>query len=103
MDPNKLTQKSQDAVQAAQTLSTRHGHAEVDGEHVLMALLEQSDGLFPRILQRMDVPVATLTEAVEQELGRRPKVSGPGAEAGKVYVTQRFRRLFVNAEDQAER
>ena len=103
MDPNKLTQKSQEAVQAAQTRATRTGHAEVDGEHVLISLLEQADGLFPRILQRMDVPVEALANEVERELERRPKVSGPGTEAGKVYVTQRFQKLFVNAEDQAKR
>ena len=103
MDPNKLTQKSQEAVQAAQSLATRHGHVEVDGEHVLMTLLEQSDGLFPRILDRMNVPVDSLIEAVGGELEHRPRVSGPGTEAGKVYVTQRFQKLFVDAEDQAKR
>ena len=103
MDLNKLTQKSQEAMQAAQTKALRYGHAEVDGEHLLLALLEQTDGLLPRILARMDVSVDTLKAEVERELERRPRVSGPGAEAGKIYVTQRFRKLFVKAEDEAKR
>ncbi|MGQ4809203.1 Chaperone protein ClpB [Candidatus Entotheonellaceae bacterium PAL068K] len=103
MDLNKLTQKSQEAVQNAQTKALRYGHVEVDVEHLLLALLEQADGLIPRLLTRMDVPVASLTRTLEQELERRPRVSGPGMEAGKVYVTQRLQRLMLQAEDEAKR
>jgi len=103
MDLSKLTQKSQEAMQAAQTVALRYGHAEVDGEHLLLTLLEQTDGLLPRLLTRMDVSVDTLKAEVERELERRPRVSGPGAEAGKIYVTQRLQKLFVKAEDEAKR
>ncbi len=103
MDVNKLTMKSQEALQAAQTRAARHGHQQVDGEHLLAALLEQPEGLVPRLLQRMDVDVAALGREVEQALERRPSVSGPGAEAGKVYVTPRLEQLFVRAEDEAKR
>jgi len=101
MDLNKLTQKSQEAVQSAQTKALRYGHVEIDGEHLLLVLLEQSDGLIPRLLKRMDVSVEALQRAVEQELERRPRVSGPGMEAGKIYVTQRLQKLFLQAEDEA--
>jgi ATP-dependent Clp protease ATP-binding subunit ClpB len=50
MDLNKLTQKSQEALQEAQSTVTRHGHTEVDGEHLLAALLDQPEGLAPRLL-----------------------------------------------------
>jgi ATP-dependent Clp protease ATP-binding subunit ClpB len=103
MDLNRLTQKSQEAVQAAQTKALRYGHTEADGEHLLLALLEQSDGLVPRLLARMDVPVASLQSGLEQALERRPRVSGPGMEAGKVYVTQRLQKLFLQAEQEARR
>lgn len=103
MDLNRLTQKSQQAVQDAQSKATRYGHVEIDGEHLLLALLEQQDGLLPRLLSRMEVPVASLQSAVEQALERRPKVSGPGVEAGKIYVTSRLQKLFVQAEDEAKR
>ena len=54
MDLNRLTQKSQQAVQEAQTKALRYGHVEIDGEHLLLALLEQQDGLLPRLLARME-------------------------------------------------
>src|SRR5712692_2313874 len=103
MDLNRLTQKSQQAVQEAQSKALRYGHVEIDGEHLLSALLEQQDGLLPRLLARMEVPLASLKSALEQALERRPRVSGPGVEAGKVYVTQRLQKLFVQAEDEAKR
>ncbi|HQG31505.1 MAG TPA: ATP-dependent chaperone ClpB [Deltaproteobacteria bacterium] len=103
MDVNKLTQKSQEAIQNAQNIAVRYGQVELDIEHLLLALLEQPDGLIPRILARMDIPVDTLTAEVQKDLDRRPKVSGPGAEAGKVYVTQRFNRMLVKAKEEAAR
>jgi len=103
MDMNKLTQKSQEALQAAQTKALRYGNQEVDGEHLLLALLEQPEGLVPRLLARMEVPAEALKAEVEQELARRPKVSGPGAEAGKIYLTQRLQQILVRAEDEAKR
>jgi ATP-dependent Clp protease ATP-binding subunit ClpB len=103
MDINKLTQKSQEALQSAQTKALRFGHQEVDVEHLLLALLEQPEGLIPRLLTRMDVPSSQLVTEVERELSRRPSISGGGAEAGKVYITQRLQRLFVTAEDEAKR
>ena len=87
MDINKLTQKSQEALQGAQTKALRFGHQEVDVEHLLLALLEQPEGLIPRLLTRMDAPAAQLVTEIERELSRRPSVSGPGAEAGKVLIT----------------
>jgi len=103
MDLNKFTVKSQEAIQAAQTKAVRFGHQEVDGEHLLLALLEQSDGLVPRLLRRMEIPVESVTERIVQELDKKPRVSGPGAEPGKVYVTQRLNRLLVKAQEEAER
>jgi ATP-dependent Clp protease ATP-binding subunit ClpB len=103
MDFSKFTTKSQEAVQAAQNKAIRYGHIEVDGEHLLLALLGQSDGLAPKLLQRMEVPVASVTERLERELEKKPRVSGPGAEPGKVYITQRMNRLFLKAGEEAGR
>jgi ATP-dependent Clp protease ATP-binding subunit ClpB len=103
MDVNKLTQKTQEAIQDAQNIAVRFGQVELDVEHVLMALLEQTEGLVPRIFARMDIPVAPVVAEVNRELDRRPKVSGPGAEAGKVYVTQRFNKMLVKAKEEASR
>jgi len=103
MDPNKLTQKSQEALHDAQTKALRYGHQEVDGEHLLLALLEQPEGLVPRLLNKMDVAVENLKAEVEAELQKRPRVTGPGTEAGKIYVTQRLNRLLMKAEEEAKR
>ncbi|MDO9081519.1 MAG: Clp protease N-terminal domain-containing protein, partial [Desulfuromonadales bacterium] len=103
MDLNKLTIKSQEAFQAAQELAARRGHIEVDGEHLLAALLDQEGGLIPRLLQKLTIPVESMLQAVRAELDRRPSVSGPGAEAGKIYVTQRLNQLLLKAGDEAKR
>ena len=101
MDMSKFTMKSQEAIQDAQTKAIRYGHQEVDQEHLLLAFLDQSDGLILRLLQRMEVPVDSLRERIEQELEKKPQISGPGAEAGKVYITQKLNQLFVRAQDEA--
>ena len=102
MDLSKLTQKAQEALQAGQTTAVRYGHQEVDGEHVLLALVSQEDGLVPRLLERLGASVPTARARLEGELDKIPRVSG-GTEAGKVYVTQRFSRLLVAAADEAKR
>jgi ATP-dependent Clp protease ATP-binding subunit ClpB len=103
MDMNRLTQKSQEAVHDAQTKALRFGHHEVDGEHLLLALLEQSEGLASPLLARSGADVDRLTEELTTELEKRPRVTGSGAEPGKVYVTQRLNRLLDTAEQEARR
>ncbi len=103
MDMNRMTQKSQEAIQAAQALATRFGHVEVDGEHLLLALFEQPEGLVARLVQRLDIDPKTITETLRTEVQRLPAVSGPGVEPGKIYVTQRFNQLLMKAEAEAKR
>jgi ATP-dependent Clp protease ATP-binding subunit ClpB len=103
VDINKLTQKSQEALAEAQRIATRMGHIEVDGEHLLMALIDQSEGLVPRLLAQADVEIATLRADLERALNRRPKVSGPGAQPGQVAVTHRLANLLDAAEREAKR
>jgi ATP-dependent Clp protease ATP-binding subunit ClpB len=103
MDMQNFTVKSQEALQAAQTKAVRYTHTEVDGEHLFLAMLEQGDGLVPRLMERMEVPLAKLKARLEAELDRRPRVTGPGAEPGKVFITQRLSRLLVKAQDEARR
>src|SRR5689334_19033467 len=100
---NRLTQKSQEALHDAQTKALRFGHTEVDAEHVLLALLEQADGLVPRLLERANADPEALRAAVERDLERRPRTTGPGARPGEVFVTQRLSRLLDNAQQAAER
>lgn len=103
MDANRLTQKSQEAIQDAQTKAIRYGHVEIDGEHLLLSLLEQSDGLLPRLLNKMDIPVDSFKARIEQDMEKRPRVSGPGTEPGKIYITQRLNKILAKAEDEAKR
>ncbi len=90
---NRLTQKSQEALHDAQTKALRFGHTEVDGEHLLLALLDQPDGLAPRLLAQAGADPEKLRAELEAELGRRPRVTGPGAAPGQVYLTQRLAAL----------
>jgi ATP-dependent Clp protease ATP-binding subunit ClpB len=98
-----MTQKTQEALHQAQTIAVRYGHQEVDGEHLLLALLDQPEGLVPRLFNKMDVPVENLRAEVEAGLQNRPSVSGPGMEAGKIYVTQRLNRVLIHADEEAKR
>ncbi len=68
MDMNKLTQKSQEAFYEAQNIAVRHGHQEVDAENLALALLRQENGLIPRLFDKMNVPVESLANAVENPL-----------------------------------
>ena len=103
MDPNRLTQKSQEALHDAQTKALRFGHTEVDGEHLLLALLDQPEGIAPRLLAQAGADPDRLRTALEAELARRPRVTGPGVNPGEVRVTQRLARLLDTAEQEAGR
>jgi ATP-dependent Clp protease ATP-binding subunit ClpB len=101
VDPDRLTQKSQEALHDAQTKALRYGHTEVDVEHLLLALLDQPDGLVARLLERMDVDVGALRLATEEALARRPRVSGSGS--GQASVSRALGLLLDDAEQEATR
>jgi ATP-dependent Clp protease ATP-binding subunit ClpB len=103
MDMNRLTQKSQEALHDAQTKALRFGHTEVDGEHLLLALLEQPEGLVPRLIIALGADPESLRADVESTVSGRPRASGPGAAPGQVFVTQRLSRVLDAAEREAGR
>ncbi len=103
MDINRFTEKLQEAIRAAQSLAIRHGHQQIDVEHLLAALVEQENGLAPSILAKAGLNTETLTRRLEAELGRMPKVSGPSGGPDQVYVTSRLNRLLTAAEDEARK
>jgi len=76
MQLDKLTLKSQEALQEAQRLAREHTHQEMDGEHLLLALLGQAESLVPELLARIGVPPAQLQPDLEKELARRHKIQG---------------------------
>jgi len=103
MDISKFTKKSQEALSEAQNKAISFGHTEVDGEHLLLALAGQPEGLIPRILARMEADPSALAAKVEAELGRRVRVTGPGVEPGKIMISSRLSRLLVKAGEKASR
>jgi ATP-dependent Clp protease ATP-binding subunit ClpB len=103
MDPSHLTAKSQEALHDAQTKALRFGHQQVDGEHLLLALLDQAGGIVPRLLAQAGADPDKLRLELEAELERRPRVTGPGVSPGQVSVTQRLARQLDDADQEARR
>jgi ATP-dependent Clp protease ATP-binding subunit ClpB len=99
-DPNQMTHKVQEALQQAGGLATRRNHQGIDVEHLLLALLDQPEGLAANLLEAAGVAPRALRDAVERELGRKPQVSGPAAGPGQTYITQRLSQLLTKAEDE---
>jgi ATP-dependent Clp protease ATP-binding subunit ClpB len=102
MDPNRLTEKTAEALHDAQTKALRFGHTELTPEHLLLALLDQSQGLVPRLLQRMDVDPAGLQRDLERHLEGQPRVSGSSA-SGDVRVSRALAQVLETADQQAQR
>jgi ATP-dependent Clp protease ATP-binding subunit ClpB len=103
MDMNRLTQRSQEALQEAQSIAIQLGQTEVDTEHLLRALISDDDGLAPRLFGFAGVDADALRGDLDAELRRRPSVSGPGAAPGQVFVTQRLSRALDAADREAKR
>ncbi|TMB95537.1 MAG: AAA family ATPase, partial [Chloroflexi bacterium] len=76
MDPNKLTEKSQEALVAAQNYARENGHSQIDVEHIALALVQQQGGTVPSILTALNVQPAQLASALDGELQRQAKVQG---------------------------
>lgn len=99
MDYEKFTQKTIEALSEAQKFAIKMNHQQVDVEHLLLALLGQPEGLIPSILQKMGINETKAIDRCEEELNKRPKVTGQGAENGSLYSTQRMQKVLVKAED----
>ena len=103
MNAEKFTQKSLEALKAAQAEATRRRHQAVDVPHLLFALLEQEQGLVPRLLEKAGIQPAIAKARAAELLDRIPSVSGTsGTEADKILVSQEFNEVLVKAEDTAK-
>jgi ATP-dependent Clp protease ATP-binding subunit ClpB len=103
MDPNRLTEKAQDAIRQAQGLAQRHGHSQIEVEHLAVAVLTQEGGLAPRIVEKAGGAPADLVRRLQQALERLPRVSGPGARADQLYISPRVKGILDAAEAEARR
>ncbi len=96
MDLNKYTQKAQEAILASQELAREYNHSQIEPVHLLVALLRQSDGVVPQIVQRVGASPGMLLGDLEAELNRRPRSYGPTAQIG-------VSRALLDAAAEAER
>ncbi len=101
MNAQNYTQKTVEAIQAAQSIATTYGSQQIEQCHLLLALLEAENGLTPQLLAKMGLTVPSFHAAAKALVERQPKVSGPGREAGKLYVSPGVDRTLNAAEDAA--
>jgi ATP-dependent Clp protease ATP-binding subunit ClpB len=99
MDQNRFTEKSLEALSAAQRLAGKFQHQQMDAEHLLLALLDQERGLASALLNKAEIGVEPLKLRVQRELEKLPRVSGGGGDIG---LTSRLNRLLGQAEDEAK-
>jgi ATP-dependent Clp protease ATP-binding subunit ClpB len=82
VDLNQFTQKAQESIIGAQSLAGEHSHGQIEPEHLLLALLRQSDGIVPQIVQKLEANPGEMALALEREIGRKPKVYGATTQVG---------------------
>ena len=103
MNAQKFTQKSLEALQAAQDFATEYENMQIEQPHLLAALTAQEDGLIGQMLKKMAIDASAMQHAVKTEIERIPRVSGPGRERDKIYVSQEVDRTLMQAEKTADR
>ena len=98
----KFTERARELVQKAQDILVRYQHTQLDTEHLLLAMLEQNEGLAVQVLQSLSVDTRTLGHAVEEALARAPKVQYADSGA-QIYITPRIKKVFDLAKEEAQR
>jgi len=98
---DRFTLKAQEAVQEAQNIVLENNQQQLDVEHLMLALLEQSEGVVLSIIQKLGANPAAIKKAVFDEIRKRPQVSGAGA--GQLYLTPRLNQVMDAAFDQMEK
>jgi ATP-dependent Clp protease ATP-binding subunit ClpB len=96
----RFTEKAQEAIAAAQAAAQRFQHHELDAEHILLALLEQDEGLVPQLIKKVGADPAVIHQQIQAALGDRPRVSGGD---GQLYTSAPARQVLAEAENQAKR
>ena len=96
MNLNQFTQKSVEAVQAAQQMASARQNQQIEQEHLLLALLEQKEGLIPQLMQKAGVEPAALRQKLAAAVERLPQVSGSGA--GQMYLSRDLEQALNEAE-----
>ncbi len=97
MNIQKFTQKSMEAVQNCEKLAYDYGNQEIEQEHLLVALLQQENGLIPQMIEKMEIQLEHFKENATRRLEARTKVSG-----GQVFVGKDLNQVLIHAEDEAK-
>ena len=101
MNFGNYTQKSLEAIRNAQQIAVEHNNQQLEQVHILLALLQQADGLIPQLLRKMDVSVESLEAAAVAAVNRLPKVTG-SREADRFYISADSDKAFQAADSQAK-
>ena len=102
MNANRMTQKTLESMQNAQSLCTGYQNNAVEPIHILTALLQQTDGLIPQLMQRIGVHAEAFANAAEKAVAALPHVTGSGRQPGMVYVSNDTEQLYSKAEEIAK-
>lgn len=102
MNTNQYTQKTLEALQAAQQLAVEYQHNQLEPEHLLHALASQEQGLIPQLLQKLNVDPGSFSAAVAEKLSALPRVSGSGRDPDKVYISQAADKVLSAAAREAK-
>ncbi len=97
----RFTERAQDAAARAYEILQRYGHNQVDTEHILLALLEQTDGVIPQLLERLSVDVGLIRSRLDEVLRASPKAAIYGGGTGQVFITPRVKRIIDLANEEA--
>jgi ATP-dependent Clp protease ATP-binding subunit ClpC len=100
---DRFTERAQDAAVRAYEILQRYGHNQVDTEHMLLALLEQPDGVIPQMLEKMGVDLQAIKSRLDEVLRASPKAAIYGGGAGQVFITPRVKRVVDIANEEANR
>ena len=98
MNAEKLTQKSAEAIRAAQTIAQEYGNPQIEQAHLLWALLQDAEGLIPQLLAGMGITVPSFQAAVKDLVERQPRVSSSGHEPGRIYISADTEKALNRAE-----
>ena len=99
----RFTERAQDAAARAYEILQRYGHNQVDTEHILLALLEQPDGVIPQLLEKLNVDVSAMRGRLDEILRASPKAAIYGGGTGQVFITPRVKRIIDLANEEANR
>ena len=102
MNIEQMTQKTREALQAAQRIAVEYSNNAVEQEHLLAALAQQQDGLIPQMLQTMGTDPNAFAQAALQKVEALPRVTGSGRDPEKIYISNDLDRALNAAEQQAK-